>query len=218
MEAQVIKIALADDHILLRAALASVINKSGNFSVVTEADHGKDLINKIVAGTVPDILLLDLNMPELDGYETARWLQVNYPAIHIIMLTMYDGEATMIRLLQAGVKGFLKKNTDLNELRSAIQIVMKTGYYYTHNTTGRLINLFRKSEDHSMLMKSMLSETEMDFLRWTCTDLTYKEIASEMKINVRTVDNLRDNLFAKLEVKNRVGLVMYSIRNGIQTF
>ena len=171
-----------------------------------------------MAGTVPDILLLDLNMPELDGYQTARWLQENYPAIHIIMLTMYDGEATMIRLLQAGVKGFLKKNTDFNELRSAIQIVMKTGYYYTHNTTGRLINLFRKSEDHSMLMKSMLSETEMDFLRWTCTDLTYKEIASEMKINVRTVDNLRDNLFAKLEVKNRVGLVMYSIRNGIQTF
>jgi DNA-binding NarL/FixJ family response regulator len=218
MEHQIIKLALADDHILLRMALASTINKSGNFSVVIEANHGKDLIHKIEAGAVPDIILLDLNMPELDGYQTAKWLQSNYPAIRVIMLTMYDGEATMIRLLQAGVRGFLKKDTDINELRSAIQIVMKTGYYYTHNTTGRLINLFRKSEDHSMLMKSMLSETEMQFLRWTCTDLTYKEIAREMKINVRAVDNLRDNLFAKLEVKNRVGLVMYSIRNGIQTF
>ena len=109
METQIIKIALADDHTLFRAALASVINKSGNFCVVIEANHGKDLIDKIVAGTVPDILLLDLNMPELDGYQTARWLQENYSAIHIIMLTMYDGEATMIRLLQAGVKGFFEK-------------------------------------------------------------------------------------------------------------
>jgi len=218
METQVIRIALTDDHTLMRAALAAVINKSGNFTVVIEASNGNELIAKIEAGNFPDVILLDLNMPVFDGYETARWLQINYPDIHVIMLTMYDTEPTMIRLLQAGVKGFLKKDTDLNELRFAINSVVKSGYYYTNSTTGRLINLFRKSQEQSVLMKSMLTEMEMRFLKWACTDLTYKEIANEMHLNVRAVDNLRDNLFGKLEVKNRVGLVMYSIRHGIQTF
>jgi len=131
---------------------------------------------------------------------------------------MYDTEPMMIRLLKAGVKGFLRKDTDSKELQSAIHSVMKTGFYFTNNTTGRLVNLFSKSQEHSMLMKSMLSEMEIRFLRWVCTDLTYKEIAKEMHLNVRAIDNMRDNLFGKLEVKNRVGLVMYSIRHGIKTF
>src|SRR5829696_4588646 len=120
MESQVIKIALADDHILLRSALAAIINKAENFSVVLEASNGKELIAKIEAGTFPHIILLDLNMPEFDGYETAKWLQLNYPDLHVLMLTMYNTEHTMIRLLQAGVKGFLRKDTDMNELRTAI--------------------------------------------------------------------------------------------------
>jgi two-component system, NarL family, invasion response regulator UvrY len=218
MEAQIIKIALADDHTLLRSALASVINKSGNFSVIIEAGSGTELIAKIRDDSIPDIILLDLNMPELDGYETARWLQVNYPDIHVLMLTMYHTDQMMIRLLQAGVKGFLGKDTEISELRLALNNVIKSGYYHTNNTTGRLINLFRKSQEHSTLMKNMLSDMEYRFLRWVCTDLTYKEIAREMHLNVRAVDNIRDTLFAKLEVKSRVGLVMYSIRHGIQTF
>lgn len=217
-ENSVIKIAIADDHALLRNALAAVVNKTGNFSVVFEAGNGSELIETVQAGNVPDIILLDLNMPVFDGYETAQWLQLHYPFIHILMLTMYDTEPTMIRLLQAGVKGFLRKDTDINELRFAINNVMKSGYYYTNHTTGRLINLFRKSQEQSALMKSMLTDTEIKFLRWACTELTYKEIAREMNMNVRTVDNLRDNLFSKLGVKNRVGLVMYSIKHGIQTF
>jgi len=218
MDSKVIKIALADDHVLLRTALSAVINKTGNSFVVIEASNGNDLIAKIEAGNAPDIILLDLNMPELDGYETAKLLQVNYPNIHIIMLTMYDTEPMMIRLLQAGVKGFLRKDIDINELQAAIHSVMKTGFYFTNNTTGRLVSLFSKSQEHSMLMKSMLSEMEIRFLRWVCTDLTYKEIAKEMHLNVRAIDNMRDNLFGKLEVKNRVGLVMYSIRHGIKAF
>ena len=218
MKDQVIKIAMADDHVLLRSALAANINKSGNILVVIEASNGQELISQIQAGIIPDIILLDLNMPQLDGYETAKWVHAKYPAIHIIMLTMYDSEPTMIRLLQVGVKGFLKKDTDMNELRYAIHNVMQTGFYFTNNTTGKLINLYRKKQEHSMLMKSMLTEIEMKFLKWVCTDLTYKEIAQEMGVNVRAVDNMRDNLFGKLEVKNRVGLVMYSIKNGIQTF
>lgn len=218
LENQVTKIALADDHVLLRNALSTIINKTGNFSVVLEAANGTELIEKIQEGNVPDIILLDLNMPVFDGYETAKWLQLHHPDIHVVMLTMYDTEPTMIRLLQVGVKGFLRKDTDISELRFAVNNVMKAGYYYTNNTTGRLVNLFRRSKEHSTLMKTMLSEMEIRFLRWICTDMTYKEIANEMHLSVRAVDNVRDNLFGKLEVKNRVGLVMYSIRHGIKTF
>jgi DNA-binding NarL/FixJ family response regulator len=218
MESPIVKIALADDHTLFRSALASVINKTGNFSIVIEACNGNELIAKIEEGIIPDIVLLDLNMPELDGHDTARWLHNHHPDVHVIMLTMYKTDQMMIRLLQAGVRGFLTKDTEISELRSALNNVIRSGYHHTNNTTGRLINLFRKSQEHATLMKSMLSDMEYRFLRLVCTDLTYKEIAKEMHLNIRAVDNIRDTLFGKLEVKSRVGLVMYSIRHGIQTF
>src|SRR2546423_4254582 len=103
-----IKIALADDHVLLRNALANLINNFTDCSVVIQANNGKELIRQVKEGVFPDIVLLDLNMPELDGHETASLLQENYPEIHVLMLTMYDSELSLIRLLQAGVKGFLK--------------------------------------------------------------------------------------------------------------
>lgn len=218
MESQIIKIALADDHAMFRTALASVINKTGNFSIIIEASNGNELIAKMQKGIIPDIVLLDLNMPELDGNDTARWLQTNYPDVHVIVLTMYHTDQMMIRLLQSGVKGFLTKDMELSELRSALNNVIRSGYHHTNSTTGRLISLFRKSQEHSTLLKSMLSDMEYRFLRLVCTDLTYKEIAKEMHLSNRAVDNIRDTLFGKLEVKSRVGLVMYSIRHGIQTF
>lgn len=218
MESQIIKIALAEDHRLVRTVLASEIKKTGNFSVVIEAGNGMELIEKIQAGIIPDVILLDLNMPEFDGYETALWLKLQHPDIHIIMLTMYNSEFTMIRLLQAGVKGFLTKDTEVSELRFAINSVIRSGAYNTNQTTGRLINLIRKDEQYSTLKNSTLNDIEYRFLQLVCTHRTYKEIAKEMHLTTRAIDNIRDNLFNKLDVKNRVGLAMYAIRNGIQTF
>lgn len=217
-ETKICKIALADDHNLLRSALTGLINHFDDYEVVIEARNGEELIHFVQAGLVPDIVLLDLNMPVMDGFETAKWLQANHPDIHMLMLTMYDSELTMIRLLQAGVQGFLKKDIDPAELRYALNSVVHYGYYYTNNTTGRLVNLFRKSTEQSALLRSMLTEMEIRFLKLTCSELTYKEIACQMQLNPRAVDNLRDNLFEKLDVKSRVGLAMYSIRHGIQTF
>jgi two-component system invasion response regulator UvrY len=212
------RIALADDHILLRNALAALINGFENCKVIIEANNGLELIKSIQSGSIPDIVLLDLNMPELDGHETAKRIQSHFPDIHVLMLTMYDTELTMIRMLQAGVKGFLKKDIHPSELKYAIKSVMECGYYYTNDTTGKLVNLFRKSQEQSSLMRTMLTEMEVRFLRLVCSEMTYKEIAAQMHLNPRAVDNLRDNLFDKLEVKSRVGLAMYSIRHGIQTF
>lgn len=217
-DVQLTKIALADDHVLLRNALATLINSFENCKVITEASTGRELIRTIEEGFVPHIILLDLNMPDVDGHETAVWLQANHPQIHVLMLTMYDTELTMIRLLQVGVKGFLKKDIHPGELKFAINSIMQCGYYYTNDTTGKLVNLFRRSQEHHTLMRSMLTETEVRFLRMACSEMTYKEIAVCMHLNPRAVDNLRDHLFDKLDVKSRVGLAMYSIRHGIHTF
>jgi len=213
-----IKIALADDHVLLRTALSSLINKFDNCRVLIESSNGRELIDAVSNGTIPDVVLLDLNMPEMNGFETATWLRDHHPEIHVLMLTMYDSEPSLIRLLQAGVRGFLKKDIHPDELQYAIRSVVENGYYYSHDATGKLLNLFRnKSEIKSTLGRTMLNETEVLFLQLSCSEKTYKEIAMVMNLNPRGVDNLRDNLFTKLDVKSRVGLAMYAIRHGLVT-
>jgi len=211
------KIALADDHVLLRSALATLVDGFGNCKVIFQVEDGSDLIEKIQEGQIPDIVLLDINMPKVDGYDAAIWIRDNRPEIHVLALTMYDAEANMIRLLQAGVKGFLKKDCHPSELRTAIQAIIQQGYYYSQSATGKLVNLFRNGSE-AEIQKNMLSPEEITFLKFASTDMTYKEIAVEMRLNPRTVDNLRDHLFDKLDVKSRVGLAMYGIRKGIVRF
>lgn len=215
-----IRVALADDHVLLRNALASLINNFEDCSVIIEANNGSSLIQQLQNGLTPDVVLLDLNMPNMDGIETAKWIQVHQPEVHVLMLTMYDSELALIRLLKAGVKGFLKKDIHPEELKFAIQSVVQSGFYYSHSATGKLVNLFRKQADGSglSLEKSILSETDIRFLQFACTEMTYKEIAQKMGLNPRAVDNLRDSLFHKLIIKSRVGLAMYAIRHGLVSF
>lgn len=213
-----VKIAMVDDHILLRDALANIVNDFPECSITLLASHGKELLDKLQPSNMPDLVLLDLNMPELDGYETARRLRSEYPALLVMVLTMYDSEIALIQLLQAGVRGFLKKDIHPSELKYAIQSVIHTGYYYSHNTTGRLVNLFKNEGGKKNLPPNIvLSRNELEFLKLASTDLTYKEIAARMHISPRTVDNYRDTLFFKLNVKSRVGLAIYAIKSGIVT-
>jgi two-component system, NarL family, invasion response regulator UvrY len=212
----VVKVALVDDHVLLRNALAALIDSFGEYRVIHQSGNGKQIIEAISAGIVPDVAILDLNMPEMDGFETAQWLQKNFPGIYVLMLTMFDSELSLIRLLQSGVRGFLKKDIHPSELKFAIQSVMQSGYYYSNHTTGKLVNLFKNKQDGTMaLHHSVLSDQEVLFLKLACSDLTYKEIAQKIGLNPRTIDSLRDHLFIKLDVKSRVGLAMVAIRNGI---
>ena len=215
---EIIKVAMADDHVLLRNALASLIDTFGDCKVVYQCANGIELKSKLLEGLSLDVLLLDLNMPGMNGFETADWIQKNYPNVHILMLTMYDSELTMIRLLKSGVKGFLKKDIHPSELKFAIHSVMESGYYYSNHITGKLVNLFRNSSDnYSSVQKALLGEQEINFLNLICSDMTYKEIAQCMNLNPRAIDTLRDQLFIKLDVKSRVGLAMVAIKNGLTT-
>ena len=212
-----IKVALADDHILLRNALANLIDNFEGCKVVCQANDGKELIKSVQTEAKPDVILLDLSMPTMDGYDTAQWFQKNMPDIHILMLTMYDADQLLIRLLQAGVKGFLKKDIHPSELKFAIISVMQAGYYYSAQTTHKFANLLLRKKPGDMFSyeSSQLSDLEISFLKLACTEKTYKEIALELKLNPRTVDSLRDLLFEKLDVKSRVGLAIFAIKKGI---
>ena len=212
------KVALIDDHVLLRDALAAMIDSTSQFTIAFTADNGEKMINKIKAGNLPDLIILDLNMPVKDGYDSAKWLRDNYPAIRILVLTMYDSELSLIRLLQIGVRGFVKKDIHPQELKQAMQHVMETGYYYSSYTTNKIAGFFSKERGQHHFDNMMLNEIEIKFLQLASTDLTYKAIADIMQMNPRTVDNYRDHLFTKLNVKSRDGLAIYAVKNGIVAF
>ena len=211
------KVALVDDHHLLRIALMGLINKMDGFEVNLEASNGLELFEKLQHCVNPDILILDLNMPKLDGFDTAKLLNEKYPEIKVVTLTMYDSEAALIKLLRAGIRGFLKKDIHPSELNHALKMIVELGYYYTNSSANKLASLFRLNS-MEFFNKVMLSDEEITFLQLTATDQTYKEISIAMGISLRSVYHIRDQLFEKLDVKSRVGLALFAIKNGLVHF
>lgn len=209
-----IQVAIADDHILLRAALARLVNAIDGYSVLFEADNGKDLRNNILQHRVPDVVLLDVNMPEMNGFETTEWLHKNYPHIKVLVLSMLSDEKTIIKMFRAGAKGYLLKNADPNEFKKALDSVVSKNVYLSEYVSAKLVSGLHKDTDKPET-HVVLNEKEKEFLRWTCSELSYKEIAEKMYLSPRTIDDYRQSLFNKLKVHSRVGLVMYAIKNEI---
>jgi two-component system, NarL family, invasion response regulator UvrY len=210
-----IQVAIIDDHILLRTALARLVNSFDGYTVMLEADNGKDLRTRIMQHQVPDIVLLDVNMPEMDGFETTQWLHKNYPHIRVLVLSMLSDEKTIIKMFRLGAKGYLLKNTDQDELRIALDSVMDKNVYLSEYVSNKLVSGLHRDADKEDSKPVTLNDKEREFLRWTCTELSYREIAEKMYLSPRTIDDYRQSLFNKLKVHSRVGLVMYSIKNGI---
>ena len=210
-------VVLVDDHVLLRNGLAKLIGSFGNYDVLFEADNGKDFTKQLKPASLPGIVLMDINMPEMDGYETTLWLKKNHPEIKVLALSMYDNENAIIRMFKAGAKGYILKDCDPSELRMALDALNKKGFYYSEMVTGRLIHSINKLDDDDDHTNNLihLNDRELEFLKLACSELTYKEIADRMFLSPRTIDGYRDALFEKLNVKTRVGLVMYAIKNGI---
>ncbi len=218
MTKESVKIVMADDHVLIRDSLATLINSFENFNVTGVAEDGIALLELLKKENKPDIILLDINMPNLNGHETAIELQRTYPDVKILVLTMYDSDVVLIRMLQMGVKGFLKKDIIPAELKIALESVACGGYHYSSTATGKLASFIHRAHLTQLSIdKALLSDVEIQFLKLASTDMTYKEIALIMKLTPRSVDSYRDSLFEKLDVKSRVGLVIYAIKNGLVT-
>lgn len=211
------KIVLVDDHVLLRNGLAALVSSLG-YTVLYECSNGKQLIEKLSKDNEPDLVLMDINMPELDGFETTLWLKKHYPLVNVLALSMYDNESSIIRMIKNGARGYILKDTDPAELTQAISSVISKGFYYSDLVSGRLVRAIRDDEDDEYDNQKAvlhLNEKEIEFLKYAATEMTYKEIAQQMHLSPRTIDGYRDQLFQKLNVVSRVGLVLFAVKNGI---
>lgn len=210
-----IKVGLIDDHQLINQALVAMVNSYEGYAVVLQAFNGTDMIKKLqTIEEDPDIILLDVNMPLMNGFETAAWLTANKPLINLLALSMNDDDISLIKMMRSGCKGYLLKESSNNELKKALDEVMTKGYYYNEFVTGKLIHTLNKNDD-SLLTQVKLNEKETEFLKMACTEMTYKDIAAKMFVSERTIDGYRDSLFDKLHIKTRVGLVLYAIKQGV---
>ncbi|MFW2477721.1 MAG: response regulator [Sediminibacterium sp.] len=210
-----IKIALVDDHVILRKSLSVLIGMLQDFNVMMEAGNGKEFIDQLNKDNIPDIVLMDITMPVMDGVETTKWIKQNHPNIKVVALSMIKNDLIIIRMLKNGARGYILKDCEPEELRYALREVYEKGYFYNELVTPRM--KVKEVDKEEPLQKSMINEGELSFLRWACTEKTYKEIADEMGVSARTVDGYRDALFQKLQVTTRVGLAIYAIRHELVT-
>lgn len=212
-------IAIVDDHVLFRRSLKVLIELFPGYKVTHDASHGQDLIRQLTPANLPDIVLMDINMPVMDGYATTTWLHNNHPAIKVLALSTMDAEAAIIKMIKSGACGYVLKDAEPAELRMAFEEVMSRGYFYNELVTRKVmrsVGLLAETKGNSGTFAS-LSERELELLKYICTELTYKEIADKMFLSARTVEGYRDNLCEKLNLKSRVGLAMYAIKNQIVT-
>ena len=207
-------IAIVDDHILIAKALTGIIENFTNFEVLYECENGKDLQEKFTnKKKVPDIVLLDISMPVMDGFETAQWLRESHPQVLIMALSMQDDEQSLIKMIKSGAKGYLLKNVHPVELEKALNALVKNGFYYPDWATGKVfLSLGSASPGKNETIN--ITEREKEFLQYSVTEMSYKEIAEKMFCSPRTVESYRDALFEKLGLKTRVGLAVYAMKNG----
>lgn len=207
-------VALIDDHKIFSDSLSSLINDFEGFSVCWTAQDGMEAIQLLEQSkNPPDIILLDIIMPGMSGLEVAKWLFENRREIKVLALTMEEDDNSVIQMLQYGVKGYLLKSVGAEELLTALQQVVKYGYYYTPIITGNIHKQIEKRIANGSAPE--LGEREKELLNHLCTDMSYAEISKKMFLSESTVDTYRARLFEKFEVKNRIGLVLKAVHAGL---
>jgi len=213
------KVALVDDHDLFRKGLTSLLKEFEEIDVTMQAVNGKDFFDqlaKLAPGKHPNIVLLDIQMPVMDGIQTTIMLRKKYPDIKIVMLTMHNEEQLIYSLMEKGANGFLEKNTDIEIVVDAIYSVLEKGYYFNDYISKAMVkgatNQHKASRYTAM---SPLTEREIDVVRLICKQKTIREIAEELALSPRTIDSYRENIFVKTGAKNIVGIALYAIEHNL---
>ncbi len=207
-----IKVGLVDDHQLFLKSLSLMLQTLNDFDVVVEAINGQDLQRKLEnKKEVPDLMLIDVNMPVMDGVATTAWLQEHHPSVKVIALSMNDTDNTIIKMFKAGCCAYLLKDVHPAVLEKALHQVHQKGYYNTDAAQLNPWRLFRKHSDKDNEPPN-LTPKEKEFLKHVCSEDTYKSIAAKMLVSERTVDGYRESLFQKFGVQSRVGLCLEALR------
>ncbi|MFB6456407.1 response regulator [Chitinophaga sp. Hz27] len=209
-----IRIALVDDHTLFRQGLISLLSEYKEIQLVFEAANGREMQEKIKLDDLPDVILLDINMPIVDGYTSAQWLRQHYPAVHILALSTFEDDKPIIKMLKNGAGGYLLKESRIGDVVSAITGINEQGFYLNDVVSGKMLRSLQGYTGPNDIL-SQLSENEIRFLQLCCSEFTYKEIAAEMRLSPHTIDNYRQELFDKLEIKSRTGLVLFAVRHEL---
>jgi len=209
-----IRIAIAEDHALFREGMASLLEEEQDLDLVFEASNGKELLEKIKKNKV-DIVLLDLNMPVLNGKQTLKLLKKRYPSVRPIILSMFDSESYISETIKLGARGFLPKNCNIEKVVDAAYAVYEQGYYFDDEVSkSQIFKLVHEVGIDPVFKDEKLSKREQDILELICNEKTNNEIADLLCISVRTVEVHRQNLLRKTNAKNVAGLVIYAIKNG----
>jgi DNA-binding NarL/FixJ family response regulator len=208
-----ISVAIADDQLLFLKSLESLINSFRDCETVIDSLNGDELLKALeLTNPLPDIALIDVNMPVMNGEETARRISEKYPLIKIVALSMKDDDTTIIKMLKVGCSAYLLKDIHPHELEKALYEIHTTGFYNADAVNLNYRRLILKKEQAD---RPLLTDRELTFLQLSCSDLTYKQIASQMFLSERTVDGYRESVFQKLNVQSRVGMVLEGIRKNL---
>lgn len=213
LNGKILDVIIVDDHSLFRNGLKILLTTSGQFNVIAEAENGKEFLD-LLSHIQPDIVLMDIDMPVLDGIEATKEALKKYPDLKVITLSMFGEEEYYYKMIEAGVKGFLLKNSDINEVKNALITVYQGGKYFSQELLYNVVKNIRSNHKEQELTEA-LSEREIEVLIQICNGLSNNEIADNLHISKRTVDKHRANLLDKTNSKNTAHLVMFAIKNKL---
>ncbi len=196
---------------MVRKALTMLLESIGGYEVIAEATDGFEVIQYFKDGRIPQLPVLDISMPKMNGYDTAKYICKNYPQVNVLMLTMHDTDIMFIRLIEYGVKGILKKDSTHTEMEKALLLVANSQYYFSASDMHKFVY----NTKECLSLRNIFNDAQIEFLTLCTTDMNYKQIADAMNMTESKIDHIRDNLFEKLEIKNRVGLAMFAVKNGL---
>jgi DNA-binding NarL/FixJ family response regulator len=211
-----VRVVIADDHEIFRDGLKLVLQKQKDIIIAGEACDGRELL-ELVKQQLPDVVVTDVKMPNLDGVAAAKYLAQHYPSIGVIALTMFDEEDLIVDMLEAGAKGYLLKNADKTEILEAVHTVANNQPHYCRLTSQKLASMVAKSKFNFNLKKEKpdFNEREREIICYICDGLTNKEIGEKIFLSVRTVEGLRLKIIEKMNVKNTAGIIVYAIRENL---
>lgn len=210
-------IGIVDDQKLFVSSLCALIKEFDDFEVIVEATDGKELLQKLkLLLSMPDIILVDVQMPLMDGPAVVSAIAADYPGIRTVALSMKDDDQSILKMLRAGCSGYFSKDMHPKELEKALTEIYQTGFYNGDLISIHSRRLLKAPDKNLEVIK--LTEREKEFLQHACSDCSYKEIAAKMFLSVKRIDDFREKLFLELEVKSRTGMVLEAIRKNLVIF